>query len=92
MKKDDFESWLAHPVTEEFFKAIREQVIETTRNNWNSVSWGSEALWRDGRAQEMRAVCKARVDCAEDILSIRLEEEEDDEQIGDSSHGVQGSD
>lgn len=83
MKKDEFDTWLAHPVTELFFKAIREQVIEQTLDSWNTVSWGNEALWRNDEARFMRTAAKARVECAEDILSLRLNEEED-EQVEDT--------
>jgi len=83
VKKDDFDSWLTHPVTEAFFKAVKEQVIDRTRDNWNEVSWGNEALWRNDEARFMRTAAKARVECAEDILSLRLEEEAD-EQVEDT--------
>jgi hypothetical protein len=77
LTKEDFEAWLRHPVTEQFFLRI-EIMAADAQENWNETSWANESLWRDGRASELRIACKARADCAEDILAITFEDEDDD--------------
>ena len=81
--KEDFDAWLAHPVTEVFFLHVQE-IAQKARADWDGQSWSNEGLWRDGTASDFRVACKARADCAEDILGITFEEEEDDiEPVGD---------
>ena len=87
MTKDDFESWLAHPVTEAF-RAVVKQIADKAKDDWNFVSWNDQTMWKDGQAEHMRAACRARAECAEDILGIRLE---DEEQERDSGDGIQGA-
>jgi len=74
--KEDFEAWLAHPVTEIFFINIQE-IAQKARADWDSQSWSNEGLWRDGTANDLRIACKARADCADDILGITFEDEEE---------------
>jgi hypothetical protein len=85
--KEDFDAWLVHPVSEIFFLQIQE-IASKARTEWNSQSWANESLWSDQIANDFRIACKARSDCAEDILNITFEdeeEEEDAELIGDTT-------
>ena len=76
ISKQDFEAWRSSPVTEAFFDAIND-VAERARLTWMEASWNNERIWTDHKAGEMRAACRARAECAEDILNLNFEEEND---------------
>lgn len=65
--KEDFESWLAHPVTEEVFKAF-EMLGEQAKQAWIEKSWGS------GNCDPLiLADLRARVEVVEDFRKIDFE-------------------
>ncbi len=77
--KDDFDIWRASPITQAFLVVIS-SMADTAREQWATASWNNERLWREpNAAAELRAACRARAECAEDILLFRFEEEEQDE-------------
>ncbi len=76
--KDDFEAWRLSPITQAFLVVVAE-MADIAKQQWITASWNNERLWRDNAAAELRAACRARAECAEDILQFRFEEEEVDE-------------
>lgn len=83
IKKQDFEQWLDNPVTEAVMAAIAD-IRDKAMEDWNLVSWEDERMWRDGQAEYMRAACRSRAECAQDILNISFEEEDDTEHDRDT--------
>lgn len=71
MKKiepDDFEQWLAHPVTEEVFRAL-DKLSEQAKQKWLDMSWKS------GNADPMMlADLKARAEVIDDLRNLKLED------------------
>ncbi len=87
--KDDFEAWRTSPITQAFLLVIA-TMANTAKEQWSTASWNNERLWRDNAAAELRAACRARAECAEDILHFRFEEEEEDDAARYSAERIQG--
>ncbi len=77
-KQADWETWLANPITEAFLAAV-EGVRDKAKDDWDAVSWDNERMWADDNARSMRTACRSRFECAEDILNISFEEQDDEE-------------
>jgi hypothetical protein len=72
--KEDFEAWKANPITEAYFR-FASGIMAKAKADWMNASWNSEAIWRDGSAAELRAACRARHECAADLIE-RIDEED----------------
>ena len=82
-EQEDFDQWLAHPITEAFYAAMK-RLKEKAIDDWTHQSWHGDGLWKvpagtGDSALELRAVCRARFDCLEDVLSMTTEDINDDD-------------
>lgn len=89
IEKEDYEQWLAHPVTEWFFAAHR-ILAERTKQKWIEQSW-------DGGNPDplMLADLRARAEVVKDLCELKhddIEEVFEDEQSERRApNGIQGS-
>ena len=76
ISKEDFETWLGNPITEEVFRAF-ERLGVKAKNNWLAESWG-----KGNTDPVLLADLRARAQVIEDFRTITfadLEEWLDDE-------------
>ena len=72
--RENFDEWLAHPVTEHVLKRVSE-LAEANKQKWIDESWGS------GKCDPMMLIdLKARAEAAKDLSELKWEDI-DDEQI-----------
>ena len=93
IKKKDFEAWLENPVTEVFMARLKDE-SNRSYDEWTAASWNDE-VWASGKANEIRAACRARAECAEDFSDpdkVANEIVDDEEQERREADRVQGTD
>ena len=74
IEKEDFELWLAHPVTEQVMRALK-RLSEKSKEEWLAKSW-------DGGNNDplLLADLRARAQVVTDLTDLKLEDIQDDEE------------
>ncbi len=74
IEKEDFEQWLAHPVTEYVLKRVGE-LAEANKQKWISQSW-------DGGVADQSVLIdlRARAEAAKDLSEITFEDIKDERE------------
>lgn len=79
IEKEDFEAWMAHPVTEYILKRVGE-LSEANKQKWMDVSWGT------GSCDPMVLVeLKARSQAAKDLSELTFEDINDEPERNTSN-------
>lgn len=74
IEKEDFDQWLAHPVTEQVMRAL-EKLSEKSKEEWLKASW-------DGGIVDplLLADLRARAQVVKDLTDLKLEDIQDDDE------------
>ena len=82
IEKEDFDQWLAHPVTEQVMRALK-ALSEKSKEKWLAESW--EAGNPDPL---LLADLRARAQVITDLTDLKLEDIQDDEERESERHSA----